>query len=140
MGVNLFAAHSGFVLLGRNHDWGAVVDQLLPQGYDPAGQPLAFHLHPVAFANAHFYLAPGDRSSILTDDENTALVITDGQRLLRDDGGLRHPGQYHRGSDEHAGFESMLGFSMVISIRACRVALRKTGAMRSMRPVNCSPG
>ncbi len=75
---------------------GAVVYQLLAEGDDPAGQPLAFHLNPVAVADAHFYFAPGDRSPLRIDDEHTAPVVTDGQRLLRDDGGIRHLIQHHR--------------------------------------------
>jgi hypothetical protein len=55
------------VFLAGNRDRRAVVHQLLPEGDHPTGQPLAFHLHPVAFADAHLHLAPGtDCPSSLT--------------------------------------------------------------------------
>jgi hypothetical protein len=46
---------------------------------------------------------------VLADDENTGAVVALGQGLFRHDDGIGHPGQFHGGLDEHAGFEAMPG-------------------------------
>ncbi len=86
-----------------------IIHLLLPDDHHPAGESLAIHLHPAVCADACRDFAPADGPAVLADHEDTGSIVALGQRLFRNDDGIGHPGQFHGGLDEHAGFEALAG-------------------------------
>jgi hypothetical protein len=87
----------------------AIAQQLLAQGDDPAGQLFSPDFDLIPAANASINRMPDYLAAILAYQKYAGAVISLGQRLLGNDNSIVAAIENHRGTDKHAGFQTMAG-------------------------------